>query len=92
VVGADASGAPPALLPDLVVHWTDAVFDRPVRVKDPALDAWPVVPARTGQHRAEGFCLARGLESAPGGSPAASQLHHVLVDACGSNGESFSAR
>jgi predicted AlkP superfamily phosphohydrolase/phosphomutase len=75
----DPGGAPPALLPDLVVHWTDAAFDRPVRVRDPAIEAWPLVPERTGQHRPEGFCIARGMDGALGESVEASELHRLLL-------------
>jgi predicted AlkP superfamily phosphohydrolase/phosphomutase len=78
---ADPSGAPPPLLPDLLVHWTDAAVDRPVRVSDPAVEAWPLVPDRTGQHRAEGFCLARGLDGPLGELLEASEMHRVLAGA-----------
>jgi len=78
VVRADPSGAP-ALLPDLVVHWTDAVYDLPVRVKDPAIEAWPLGPDRTGNHRSEGFCLTRGLETAPSGPLETAELHRLLL-------------
>lgn len=82
VVRADPSGAPPALLPDLIVHWSDAAFDQPVRISDPAIEAWPSVPERTGQHRPEGFCLARGVEHFPRESLEASELHRLLRSAC----------
>jgi predicted AlkP superfamily phosphohydrolase/phosphomutase len=62
VVRGAANGAPHELLPDLVVHWTDAAFDRPLRLRDPAVTVTALVPAKTGQHRPEGFCLARGLD------------------------------
>jgi predicted AlkP superfamily phosphohydrolase/phosphomutase len=78
VIRADPGG-PPALLPDLVVHWSDAAFDRPVRVRDPAIESWPIVPERTGQHRPEGFCLARGLDRDPGESIEAAELHRLLL-------------
>jgi predicted AlkP superfamily phosphohydrolase/phosphomutase len=78
VIRPDPSGAPPALLPDLVVHWTDAAFDRPVRVTDPAIEAWPLVPERTGQHRPEGFCIARGLDRPLAESVDCSEVHRLL--------------
>jgi predicted AlkP superfamily phosphohydrolase/phosphomutase len=81
VVRADPSGDPPPLLPDLLVHWTDAALDRPVRVSEPAVEAWPLVPDRTGQHRGEGFCLARGLELPPGDPLEAADLSRLLLDA-----------
>jgi predicted AlkP superfamily phosphohydrolase/phosphomutase len=83
VVRAHPDGAPPALLPDLIVHWTDAAFDRPLRVSEPAIEAWPTVSERTGQHGFEGFCLARGLDHDPGEPLEASELHRLLRSACG---------
>jgi predicted AlkP superfamily phosphohydrolase/phosphomutase len=83
VIRGDPGGGPPAMLPDLVVHWSDAAFERPVRVKDPAIEAWPMVPQRTGQHRFDGFCLARGLDDPPGDGLEASELHLLLREACG---------
>jgi predicted AlkP superfamily phosphohydrolase/phosphomutase len=83
VVRLGSAGAPPALLPDLVVHWSDAAYDQPVRVRDPAIEAWPIAPAITGMHGFEGFCLVRGLEHTPGESIEASELHRLLLDTCG---------
>jgi predicted AlkP superfamily phosphohydrolase/phosphomutase len=83
VIRPDAGGPPPALLPDVIVHWSDAAFDRPARLDDPAIEAWPIGPQSTGQHDFEGFCLARGLELPPGDSVEASQLHRLLRSACG---------
>jgi predicted AlkP superfamily phosphohydrolase/phosphomutase len=61
VMAGDESG-PHHLLPDLVVHWADAAFDRPVRFRAPAITAQGQVPSFTGRHRAQGFCLARHLD------------------------------
>jgi predicted AlkP superfamily phosphohydrolase/phosphomutase len=60
-----ADGAPHHLLPDLVVQWTDAAFDRPVRVATPAVEVHAIVPTRTGQHTNEGFVLGRGIDLPP---------------------------
>jgi predicted AlkP superfamily phosphohydrolase/phosphomutase len=76
-------GGPPPLLPDLIVHWTDAALDEHVRVREPAIQASRIVPHRTGQHSTEGFCLARGLDPAAGESLALSELPSVLLRACG---------
>jgi predicted AlkP superfamily phosphohydrolase/phosphomutase len=57
-----ADGEPHDALPDLIVHWADAAFDRPVRLRAPALTSVPRVPAKTGQHRPEGFCIGRGID------------------------------
>jgi predicted AlkP superfamily phosphohydrolase/phosphomutase len=81
VIRADPSGAPPALLPDLVVHWTDAALDRPVRVRDSTIEAWPISSETTGQHAPEGFFLARGLNGPLDEPLAASELQRLLVSA-----------
>ena len=52
---------PPPLLPDLILHWTDAAYDRPVRVADTSVEAMPRELNLTGTHRLEGFCVSRGL-------------------------------
>jgi predicted AlkP superfamily phosphohydrolase/phosphomutase len=75
--------APPALLPDLVVHWTEAAMARPVRVRGMEVEVEPLGPALTGQHRDEGFFLARGLEPESGGGIDAADLGDLLVDAAG---------
>jgi predicted AlkP superfamily phosphohydrolase/phosphomutase len=54
---ADAIGNP---LPDLVVHWEDAAFASPLRVKNSKVRAEPVGKKSTGQHGSEGFCVYRG--------------------------------
>jgi predicted AlkP superfamily phosphohydrolase/phosphomutase len=82
VIRADPSGSPPELLPDLVIHWSDAALDRPVRLEDPAIEVWPIASESTGQHRFEGFCVARGLDQALGESVEAAELHRLLRDAC----------
>jgi predicted AlkP superfamily phosphohydrolase/phosphomutase len=78
VIRADPGGPPPALLPDLVVHWSDAALESPLRVREPAIEAWPIVPRRTGQHRPDGFCLSRGLDRTSGDSIDGSDLHRLL--------------
>jgi predicted AlkP superfamily phosphohydrolase/phosphomutase len=57
---ASALGNP---LPDLVVHWQDAAFAWPVRIKDSAVRVEPVGKKSTGQHASEGFCIYRGADS-----------------------------
>jgi predicted AlkP superfamily phosphohydrolase/phosphomutase len=81
VIRAHPGGPPPPLLPDLVVHWSDAAFDRPVRLRDPAVEAWPTA-GRTGHHRSGGFFIARGLNRPPGEELEAAELHRVLRGAC----------
>jgi predicted AlkP superfamily phosphohydrolase/phosphomutase len=47
------------LLPDLVVHWQDAAFEWPVRIKNSKVQVEPVGKKATGQHASEGFCISR---------------------------------
>jgi predicted AlkP superfamily phosphohydrolase/phosphomutase len=83
VIRADPSGSPPEWLPDLVVHWGYASFDRPVRLRDPAIEVWPIASESSGQHRFGGFCVARGLDRELGESVEAADLHRLLREACG---------
>ena len=45
-------------IPDLVVHWTDAVFDE-LRIKGSALKTATVGKKFVAQHSLEGFCILR---------------------------------
>ena len=54
-----ATGNP---LPDLVVHWRDAAFASPLKIKGSKVQAPPVGKKSTGQHASEGFCIYRGAE------------------------------
>ena len=67
----------PELLPDLVVHWTEAAFAAPVRVAGLDVEATPIARRITGQHRAEGFCVAVGVE-VPGDRIETADLHRIL--------------
>ncbi len=49
-------------LPDLVVHWEDAAFQWPLRIKDSKVEVEPVGKKSTGQHALEGFCIYRGAD------------------------------
>jgi predicted AlkP superfamily phosphohydrolase/phosphomutase len=53
--------APPPLMPDLVLHWAEAAYDRPVRVADTSVESMPRELNLTGTHRLDGFCVSRGL-------------------------------
>jgi predicted AlkP superfamily phosphohydrolase/phosphomutase len=58
-----ASSAEQALsnpLPDLVVHWEDAAFAWPLKIKDSKVQVEPVARKSTGQHASEGFCIYSG--------------------------------
>jgi predicted AlkP superfamily phosphohydrolase/phosphomutase len=53
-------------LPDLVLHWTEEAFDRPVRVAGTSVETLPIAPGLTGRHRLDGFCVTRGLPTVEG--------------------------
>ena len=44
-------------LPDLVVHWEDAAFAWPLKIRDSEVQVEPVARKSTGQHASEGFCI-----------------------------------
>ncbi len=44
-------------LPDIIVHWKDAAFASPVRIKGYSLAVEPIGKKFTGQHGLEGFCV-----------------------------------
>jgi predicted AlkP superfamily phosphohydrolase/phosphomutase len=46
-------------LPDLVVHWANAIFESSLRIKGSVVDTTPV-GTNTGQHALEGFCILKG--------------------------------
>ena len=50
-------------LPDLVVHWEDAAFAWPLRIKNSKVQVDPVARKSTGQHASEGFCIYSGKSS-----------------------------
>lgn len=67
-------------LPDLVVHWEDAAFASPLRIKDSRVRAEPVGKKSTGQHASEGFCIYRGADGRyPGGVVAAKDLSRLMT-------------
>jgi predicted AlkP superfamily phosphohydrolase/phosphomutase len=47
-------------LPDLVVHWQDAAFSTPLRIKDSGIQTEPVGKKFTGRHALDGFCILKG--------------------------------
>lgn len=60
----DAPGDPSFLLPDLVVHWTDAAEDSPLRLEGWKSTARPRGTKFSSQHDALGFCiLPPGVET-----------------------------
>jgi predicted AlkP superfamily phosphohydrolase/phosphomutase len=75
-----AGGTPPARLPDLVVHWSDATQVDPLALATPRLHARPIGLKFTGQHAPDGFFVWRpghGAADTPD-TVAAEQLHRLL--------------
>ncbi len=67
-------------LPDLVVHWQDAAFASPLKIKDSKVQVEPVGKKSTGQHASEGFCIYSGSHDwGPGGVVAAKDLGRLMA-------------
>jgi predicted AlkP superfamily phosphohydrolase/phosphomutase len=49
-------------LPDIVVHWTDAVFASPLRIAGSKIQAEPTGQKYVGQHSLEGFCIVNNAK------------------------------
>ncbi len=47
-------------LPDLIIHWEDAVFKSPLKIKDLPKGPENIGRKYVGQHSLEGFCIFRG--------------------------------
>ena len=76
---AAAAEAAHSRLPDLVVHWDDAAFDAPLKIKGLKLEAAPAGLKFTGQHAPEGFCVARGVAGLDGDAVRAEDLHRLML-------------
>lgn len=50
-------------LPDLIVHWEDAAFAWPLKIRNSQLQVEPVARKSTGQHASEGFCIYSGNDN-----------------------------
>jgi len=67
-------------LPDLVVHWQDAAFAWPLKIRDSTVQVEFVSKKSTGQHASEGFCIYRGArDQGPGAMVAAKDLGHLIT-------------
>jgi len=67
-------------LPDLVVHWENAAFSNPLRIKGSKLLFEPVGKKFTGRHQRDGFCIFRGREDLIDGETLrATQMHDVIT-------------
>jgi len=66
-------------LPDLVVHWEDAIFRSPLTIKDSKI-ATQLIGIKTGQHASEGFCILNGSNDfAENAELSATDLHRLIT-------------
>jgi hypothetical protein len=70
-----------SVLPNLVVHWTDAALSSALRVRDSGIETSSIGRKFTSQHALEGFCIARGVEVLPGEAIRDAQLSTVIAGA-----------
>jgi hypothetical protein len=68
------------LIPDIVVHWDDAAFELPMRVRGLLLEAHRAATGLTGQHAHEGFCILRGHKNFDADTINATQLQSVIEE------------
>lgn len=69
-------------LPDLVVHWSDAAFASPLKIKDSQIELKTAGKKYTGQHASAGFCIYRGDQNwEPGAVIAAKSLGCLMTAA-----------
>lgn len=47
-------------IPDLIVHWENAIFSSSLRIKGTPIEPDAVISKYTGQHALEGFCIFKG--------------------------------
>lgn len=67
-------------LPDLIVHWENAIFVSPLRIKGIASEPDAVISKYTGQHSLEGFCIFKGrLDDEVGDVLAAKDLGRLIT-------------
>jgi hypothetical protein len=68
------------LIPDLVIHWEDAVFESPLRIKGSVIDVEAVGKKFVGQHSLEGFCILRSAIDAGDQQVLSSKDMHRLIE------------
>ena len=72
-------------LPDLVVHWTDAVFTSPLRIAGSSVEGSATGKKYVGQHSLEGFCILRSASVvSESDSVRAEDLHLLIAQGVGS--------
>ena len=68
-------------LPDLVVHWENAVFTSPLRIKGRSVETAATGTKFSGQHALDGFCILKGLRDlGPGEILPAKDLGNLISD------------
>lgn len=76
----DAEHARASRLPDLVVHWHDAAFDRQPTMRGVAATLpGPVGLKFTGQHAMDGFCVMTGARTPGSSAIGAGELHRLIL-------------
>lgn len=74
----DVEGALTNPLPDIVVHWDDAAFTSPLKIRGSAVETAAVGAKSTGQHASAGFCIYRGAAEV-GDTIAAKDLAQLMM-------------
>jgi predicted AlkP superfamily phosphohydrolase/phosphomutase len=76
---ASADEAQGLRLPDLVVHWEDAVFAAPQAIAGSAVKTAAIGTKFSGQHSLEGFCIVRGPGGPASGAVRAEDLGPLMA-------------
>jgi predicted AlkP superfamily phosphohydrolase/phosphomutase len=66
-------------LPDIVVHWTDAVFTSPLRIAGSQVKADASGQKYVGQHSLEGFCIVKSTGDVARDEVRAEDLHWLIT-------------
>jgi predicted AlkP superfamily phosphohydrolase/phosphomutase len=66
-------------LPDIVVHWEDASFRSPTRIKGSAVEVKMIGRKFTGQHAPDGFCILKGGNDLYENDVLAAKDMHILI-------------
>ncbi|HEX7294156.1 MAG TPA: alkaline phosphatase family protein [Pyrinomonadaceae bacterium] len=67
-------------LPDLVVHWSDAVFSPQLRIADSKVQGEMIGKKYVGQHALEGFCILNSESAVSRDEVRAEDLHLIIAD------------
>jgi predicted AlkP superfamily phosphohydrolase/phosphomutase len=78
----DASNALAHAIPDLVVHWENAVFASQLRIKGSEVEGARTGTKFTGHHALDGFCILKGFDGVgPGETLRAEELGKLIASA-----------